>query len=80
MKRRKPLILLAAAGLVGATLAIAGPAVAAAAVAPAISIDRIDPGLDAVIAPGTKIERVATGFVFTEGPLWARAGRSKSAS
>lgn len=74
MKRRKPLILLAAAGLVGATLAIAGPAVAAAAVAPAISIDRIDPGLDAVIAPGTKIERVATGFVFTEGPMW-RQGR-----
>ena len=26
--------------------------------------------LDAVIAPGTKVERVATGFVFTEGPMW----------
>jgi gluconolactonase len=38
------------------------------------SILRLDPGLDAVIAPGTKIERVATGFIFTEGPLW-RKGR-----
>ena len=35
---------------------------------------RLDPGLDAVIAPGTKVERVATGFTFTEGPLW-REGR-----
>jgi len=34
------------------------------------SILRLDPGLDAVIAPGTEIERVATGFTFTEGPLW----------
>jgi gluconolactonase len=35
---------------------------------------RLDPALDAVIAPGTKIERVASGFKFTEGPMW-RAGR-----
>jgi len=34
------------------------------------SIVRLDPGIDAVIAPGTNIERVATGFTFTEGPLW----------
>ena len=38
------------------------------------SIERLDPRLDAVIAPGTKVERVATGFVFTEGPMW-RQGR-----
>jgi gluconolactonase len=31
---------------------------------------RLDPALDAVIAPGTEIERVATGFQFTEGPMW----------
>jgi gluconolactonase len=37
-------------------------------------IVRLDPALDAVIAPGTQIERVATGFRFTEGPMW-RAGR-----
>lgn len=33
-------------------------------------IVRLDPSLDAVIAPGTQIERVATGFHFTEGPMW----------
>jgi len=37
-------------------------------------IDRLDAALDALIAPGTKIERVATGFKFTEGPMW-REGR-----
>jgi gluconolactonase len=37
-------------------------------------IDRLDPALDALIAPGTEIERIATGFTFTEGPLW-REGR-----
>jgi gluconolactonase len=38
----------------------------------AVRIERLDPGLDAVVAPGTNIERVATGFTFTEGPLWDR--------
>lgn len=37
---------------------------------PSLSIVRIDPGLDAVIAPGTSIEKVASGFQFTEGPMW----------
>lgn len=31
---------------------------------------RIDEKLDAVIAPGTKVEKVADGFSFTEGPVW----------
>lgn len=35
-----------------------------------IAIERLDPALDALIAPGTPIERVATGFSFTEGPMW----------
>ncbi len=43
-------------------------------VASGAEIVRLDPGLDAVIAPGTKIEKVASGFVFTEGPMW-RSGR-----
>ena len=37
-------------------------------------VERLDGALDAVIAPGTRIERVATGFKFTEGPMW-REGR-----
>jgi gluconolactonase len=37
-------------------------------------IERLDAALDAVIAPEATIERVATGFKFTEGPMW-RQGR-----
>lgn len=37
-------------------------------------IERLDPALDAVISPGTEVEKVADGFVFTEGPMW-REGR-----
>lgn len=73
--RKRALLAVMAAGLMGCTLA---PIAAAQAAVPALaadaSIERLDPGLDAVIAPGTKIERVATGFIFTEGPMW-RQGR-----
>lgn len=31
---------------------------------------KLDPALDSVIAPGSKIERIATGFKFVEGPMW----------
>ena len=34
------------------------------------SIKKLDPALDNVIAPGTKIEKVASGFIFVEGPMW----------
>ena len=53
------------------------PAVQQAAPAPTsenIEIVRMDPALDAVIAPGSQIEKVADGFGFTEGPMW-REGR-----
>ena len=41
---------------------------------PGTSIVRLDSALDSVIAPGAKVERVATGFKFIEGPMW-RQGR-----
>jgi len=31
-----------------------------------------DPALDAILTPGTMIERLAAGFQFTEGPVWDR--------
>ena len=34
------------------------------------SIERLDPALDELIAPDAVIEKVATGFGFTEGPMW----------
>jgi gluconolactonase len=39
------------------------------------SIIRLDPALDALIPPGARIEKVAGGFQFTEGPLWRPDGR-----
>jgi gluconolactonase len=34
------------------------------------TIERLDPTLDSLVAPGAVIEKVAGGFQFTEGPLW----------
>ena len=41
-------------------------------------IDRRDPALDAIVPPDARIERVASGFQFTEGPVWVRATDSAS--
>jgi gluconolactonase len=38
-------------------------------------IERLDPALDALIAPDAKIEQLATGFQWSEGPVWRRSGR-----
>jgi gluconolactonase len=40
------------------------------ALAQGLTIKKLDPALDSVIAPGTRIEKVAGGFIFTEGPMW----------
>jgi gluconolactonase len=37
---------------------------------PGSDIVRLDPALNAIIAPGTRVERVASGFKFVEGPMW----------
>jgi gluconolactonase len=39
-------------------------------VVPTAKIVRYSPALDAVIAPDVKIEKIAAGFVWTEGPVW----------
>jgi gluconolactonase len=31
---------------------------------------RADPALDEIVTPGAKIEKLAGGFLFTEGPVW----------
>jgi len=33
---------------------------------------RKDPALDSIVSPGAKIEKLAGGFMFTEGPVWVR--------
>ncbi len=37
-------------------------------------IIRLDPAFDALVSADAKIEKVATGFTFTEGPLWRPEG------
>ena len=37
-------------------------------------IVKLDPSLDAILPPGTKLEKLADGFVFLEGPVWVRSG------
>ena len=37
-------------------------------------IQREDPALDTIIAQDAKIEKLAGGFLFTEGPVWVRDG------
>lgn len=41
-------------------------------------IVKTDPALDEIVTPGTRLERLAGGFLFTEGPVWvpATAGTS----
>jgi gluconolactonase len=38
------------------------------------SIERLDPRLDALIAPDARIEVLASGFLWAEGPIWIRPG------
>lgn len=73
---------LALAGLLSAgcnsqspsTSAAAGATTAPAAKNAVGTIERLDPALDSLVAPGSVIEKVADGFKFTEGPLWRPDG------
>ena len=39
------------------------------------SIERLDPALDALLAPDAKIEKLAGGFTWAEGPIWVSSGQ-----
>jgi len=75
---------LAIAGLLAAGCGKETPAASAGATAAAPGsgsapggvgkVERLDPGLDALVGPAAVIEKVAGGFKFTEGPLWRPDG------
>jgi gluconolactonase len=79
-KRKRPmkmrmmcLVVLAVLLLAGCTSAPPPPPPPPAK--PAIgSIVRLDPAFDALVAKDAEIEKVASGFTFTEGPLWRPDG------
>jgi gluconolactonase len=37
-------------------------------------IERLDPAFDAIVPRSPRVERIASGFLFTEGPIWVRDG------
>jgi gluconolactonase len=37
-------------------------------------VRRVDPSLDAIVSEGLTIEKLASGFIFTEGPVWVPEG------
>ena len=39
-----------------------------------VSVERADPRLDEIVPPDARLERVAGGFEFTEGPVWSPDG------
>ena len=57
-----------------ASLDFYAPDRARPAVAAELEVDRADGGLDAIVGADATLERVAGGFVFTEGPVWSRDG------
>jgi gluconolactonase len=57
-----------------ATLDFYTPERARPAVTTEFEVDRIDSALDGVVHPDAPLERVASGFVFTEGPVWSDDG------
>lgn len=48
------------------------PAEASGTIVPAI--ERLDPALDTIIPSQAKLEKVASGFTWTEGPVWIQPG------
>ena len=61
--------------LVSAALAFGTePAAHAAALPLAGSVQRESPALDRLIAPGVRVEKVAEGLTWAEGPVWVRGG------
>ena len=71
-----PLVLLAAVAMAcGAPAPAPDPEPAAPAAPEPESLGgvvRIDPRLDAIVPPDARIEKLAEGFVFSEGPVWDR--------
>jgi gluconolactonase len=56
----------------GATSESGSPGEATSAIVP--TIERLDPMLDLIVPARARLERVATGFTWTEGPVWIQSG------
>ncbi|MDQ0838135.1 SMP-30/gluconolactonase/LRE family protein [Sphingomonas faeni] len=63
--------------LFGAVAMAAAPAFGAgvAATPPEPRIQKLSPAFDRMVVPGTRIETIATGIRWAEGPVWVEAGQ-----
>jgi gluconolactonase len=51
-----------------------GPALPAVGSKTPLNVERLDPSVAEIIPANATLERVATGFTWTEGPVWIRSG------
>ena len=51
-----------------------GPALPAVGSKTPLSVEKLDPSISEIIPANATLERVATGFTWTEGPVWIRSG------
>jgi gluconolactonase len=58
----------------GATLDVYAPGRATPAWEAPVGVAREDPALERIVPPDARLERVAGGFEFTEGPVWTPDG------
>jgi gluconolactonase len=56
----------------GANSEAGSPAEATIAIMP--TIERLDPTLDLIVPTQARLEKIATGFTWTEGPVWIQSG------
>jgi gluconolactonase len=69
-----PGILMIVASSVAAGAGASQSAAAGAESSTPLKVDRLDPAIDQIIPAGAVLERIATGFTWTEGPVWAGDG------
>ena len=62
------------AGLAAAALAAGGPQAPGRPAPAAMTIERLDPALDRLIAPDAAIEVIGEGYIWSEGPVWVKRG------
>ena len=76
MRHRSRLALLAGLVLAAAGCRSAQPPVETSAEASAVSreFERLDPAFDALVPAGARVETLADGFDWSEGPAWRRSG------
>jgi gluconolactonase len=51
-----------------------GPTLPAVGSKTPLSVEKLDPSISEIIPANATLERVATGFTWTEGPVWIRSG------